>query len=109
MEFFLWGRGVIIFNAAKFERHSFRRSGDTARAKSRIYYASNSVLQSTYKQIGSCLNNMLTQSTIGDSGVGDSSGSVHESPTKSNQAQFNLIYPNQVLGIQALGIQALGI
>ena len=50
---------------------------------------------------------MLTQSTIGDSGVGDSSGSVHESPT--NQAQFNLIYPNQMLGIQALGIQALGI
>ena len=54
-------------------------------------------------------NNMLAQSTIGDSGVrvGDSSGSVHESPT--NQAQFNLIYPNQMLGIQALGIQALGI
>ena len=44
MKFFLWGRGVIIFNAAKFERRSFRRSGDTARAKSRIYYASNSVL-----------------------------------------------------------------
>ena len=65
------------------------------------------LLQSTYKQIGSCLNNMLTQSTIGDSGVGNSSGSVHESPT--NQAQFNLIYPNQMLGIQALGIQALGI
>ena len=39
--------------------------------------------------------------------VGDSSGSVHESP--SNQAQYNLIYPNQMLGIQALGIQALGI
>ena len=50
---------------------------------------------------------MLTQSTIGDSGVGDPRGSVHESPT--NQAQFNLIYPNQMLGIQALGIQALGI
>ena len=33
MTFFLWGRGVIIFNAAKFERRSFRRSGDTARAK----------------------------------------------------------------------------
>ena len=63
------------------------------------------MLQSTYKQIGSCLNNMLTQSTIGDSGVGDSSGSVHESPT--NQAQFNLIYPNQMLGIQALGIRAV--
>ena len=60
------------------------------------------MLQSTYKQFGSCLNNMLTQSTIGDS-----SGSVHESPI--NQAQFNLIYPNQMLGIQALGIQALGI
>ena len=44
MKFFLWGRGVIIFDAAKFERHSFCRSGDTARAKSRIYYASNSVL-----------------------------------------------------------------
>ena len=38
---FLWGRGVIIFDAAKFERRSFCRSGDTARAKSRIYYASN--------------------------------------------------------------------
>ena len=37
-------RGVIIFDAAKFERRSFRRSGDTARAKLRIYYASNSVL-----------------------------------------------------------------
>ena len=44
MKFFLWGRGVIIFDAAKFKRHSFCRSGDTARAKSRIYYASNSVL-----------------------------------------------------------------
>ena len=44
MKFFLWGRGVIIFDAAKFERHSFRRSGDTARAKLGIYYASNSVL-----------------------------------------------------------------
>ena len=44
MKFFLWGRGVIIFDAAKFERRSFRRSGDTARAKLRIYYASNSVL-----------------------------------------------------------------
>ena len=44
MKFFLWGCGVIIFNAAKFERRSFRRSGDTARAKLRIYYASNSVL-----------------------------------------------------------------
>ena len=41
MKFFLWGRGVIIFDAAKFERRSFRRSGDTARAKLRIYYASN--------------------------------------------------------------------
>ena len=50
---------------------------------------------------------MLTQSTIGDSGVGDSSGSLHESPT--NKAQVNLIYPDQLLGIQALGIQALGI
>ena len=30
------------------------------------------MLQTTYKQIGSRLNNMLTQSTIGDSGVGDS-------------------------------------
>ena len=65
------------------------------------------MLQATYKQIGSCLNNMLTPSTIGDPGVGDSSGSVHESPT--NQAQFNLIYPNQMLGIRVLGIQALGI
>ena len=44
MKFFLWGRGVIIFDAAKFERRSFCRSGDTARAKLRIYYASNSVL-----------------------------------------------------------------
>ena len=44
MTFSLWGRGVIILNAAKFERRSFCRSGDTARAKSRIYYASNSVL-----------------------------------------------------------------
>ena len=44
MKFFLWGCGVIIFNAAKFVRRSFRRSGDTARAKSQIYYASNSVL-----------------------------------------------------------------
>ena len=45
MKFFLWGRGVIIFDAAKFERHCLIcRSGDTARAKSRIYYASNSVL-----------------------------------------------------------------
>ena len=44
MKFFLWSRGVIIFDAAKFDRRSFRRSGDTARAKSRIYYASNSVL-----------------------------------------------------------------
>ena len=44
MKFFLWGRGVIIFDAAKLKRRSFRRSGDTARAKSRIYYASNSVL-----------------------------------------------------------------
>ena len=44
MKFFLWGRGVIIFDAAKFERRSFCRSGDTARAKSRIYFASNSVL-----------------------------------------------------------------
>ena len=47
MDFF-WGRGVIIFDAAKFERRSFRRSGYTARAKSRIYYAyasnTNSVL-----------------------------------------------------------------
>ena len=43
--FFLWGRGVIIFDAAKFERRSlFRRSRDTARAKLRIHYASNSVL-----------------------------------------------------------------
>ena len=41
MQLFLCGRGVIIFNAAKFERRSFCRSGDTARAKSRIYYASN--------------------------------------------------------------------
>ena len=41
MKFFLWGCGVIIFDAAKFERRSFRRSGDTARAKLRIYYASN--------------------------------------------------------------------
>ena len=32
MKFFLWGRGVIIFDAAKFERRSFCRSGDTARA-----------------------------------------------------------------------------
>ena len=48
---------------------------------------------------------MLTQSTIGDSGVGDPRGSVHESPT--NQAQFNLIYPNQLLGIQVLGIRAV--
>ena len=44
MKFFLWGCGVIIFDAAKFERRSFCRSGDTARAKLRIYYASNSVL-----------------------------------------------------------------
>ena len=36
--------------------------------------------------------NMLTQSTIGDSGVGDSGGSVHESQT--NKTQFILIYPN---------------
>ena len=28
MNFFLWGRGMIIFNAAKFERRSFRRFGD---------------------------------------------------------------------------------
>ena len=44
MEFFLWGRGIIIFGAAKVKRRSFCRSGDTVRAKSRIYYASNSVL-----------------------------------------------------------------
>ena len=37
MNFFLWGCGVIIFDAAKFERRSFCRSGDTARAKLRIY------------------------------------------------------------------------
>ena len=43
MKFFLLGRGVIILGATKFERRSFCRSGDTARAKSRIYYASNSV------------------------------------------------------------------
>ena len=47
MTFFLWGRGVIIFDAAKFERRSFRRSGDTARAKLRIYYASNMLAAKT--------------------------------------------------------------
>ena len=44
MKFFLWGCGVIIFDAAKFERRSFRRSGDTARAKLRIYDASNLIV-----------------------------------------------------------------
>ena len=35
---------MINFDAAKFERRNFCCSGDTAREKSRIYYASNSVL-----------------------------------------------------------------
>ena len=36
MNIFLWNRGVVNFDDD--------RSGDTARAKSRIYYASNNVL-----------------------------------------------------------------
>ena len=49
---------------------------------------------------------MLTQSTIGDSGVGDPRGSVHESPT--NQAQFNLIWPQSTIRDSGIGDSGVG-